>query len=29
VARKYQIHSDIQRQLRWMGPMNEIPEKLG
>lgn len=29
VARKYQMHRDLQRQLRWMGPMTEVPEKLG
>jgi len=29
VTRKYQMHRDIERELRWMGPMTEIPEKLG
>jgi len=29
VARKYQMHSDLERELRWMGPMKEVPEKLG
>ena len=29
VARKYQMHQDLERELRWMGPMKEIPEKLG
>ena len=29
VARKYRIHPDIQRELRWMGPMKDVPEKLG
>ncbi len=29
VARKYQLHQDIERELRWMGPMTEIPERLG
>ncbi len=29
VARKYKLHDDIQRELRWMGPMQEVPEKLG
>ena len=29
VTRKYQMHRDIQRALRWMGPMTEIPEKMG
>lgn len=29
VTRKYRMHDDIERELRWMGPMKEIPEKLG
>jgi uncharacterized protein (DUF362 family) len=29
VARKYQMHRDIERELKWMGPMTEVPEKLG
>jgi uncharacterized protein (DUF362 family) len=29
VARKYRMHDDLERELRWMGPMKEIPEKLG
>ena len=29
VARKYQMHGDLERELRWMGPMKEVPEKLG
>jgi uncharacterized protein (DUF362 family) len=29
VVRKYQLHSDIERQLQWMGPMTELPPKLG
>jgi uncharacterized protein (DUF362 family) len=29
VAKKYRMHDDIERELRWMGPMKEIPEKLG
>ncbi len=29
VTKKYQLHQDIERELRWMGPMTEIPEKLG
>jgi uncharacterized protein (DUF362 family) len=29
VTRKYRLHADIQRELRWMGPMKEVPEKLG
>ena len=23
------MHADIERELRWMGPMKEVPEKLG
>jgi uncharacterized protein (DUF362 family) len=29
VARKYKMSDDIRRELRWMGPMHEVPEKLG
>jgi uncharacterized protein (DUF362 family) len=29
VTKKYRMHPDIQRELRWMGPMTDIPEKLG
>jgi len=29
VTRKYQLHRDIERQLQWMGPMTEVPPKLG
>lgn len=29
VTRKYRMSDDIQRELRWMGPMTEVPEKLG
>ncbi len=29
VARKYRLHQDIERELRWRGPMKEVPEKLG
>jgi uncharacterized protein (DUF362 family) len=29
VARKYQLHPDIERELQWMGPMTEIPPRLG
>jgi uncharacterized protein (DUF362 family) len=29
VIRKYRMHDDIERELRWMGPLKEIPEKLG
>jgi uncharacterized protein (DUF362 family) len=29
VARKYLLHRDIERELQWMGPMTEIPPRLG
>jgi uncharacterized protein (DUF362 family) len=29
VTRKYRMHDDIERELKWLGPMKEIPEKLG
>ena len=29
VARKYQLHGDMERELLWMGPMKEIPPKVG
>jgi len=29
VTRKYRMHDEIERELRWMGPLKEIPEKLG
>jgi uncharacterized protein (DUF362 family) len=29
VAKKYRLHGDIERELKWMGPMKEVPEKLG
>jgi uncharacterized protein (DUF362 family) len=29
VTRKYRMHDDLERELRWMGPMKVIPEKLG
>jgi uncharacterized protein (DUF362 family) len=29
VARKYKMHGDLERELRWMGPLKEIPEKIG
>jgi uncharacterized protein (DUF362 family) len=29
VARKYQLHPDLDRQLQWRGPMNELPPRLG
>ena len=27
--RPYQLHQDIERMLDWMGPMTELPPKLG
>ncbi len=29
VRRKYRLHPDIERELQWMGPMEELPPKLG
>lgn len=29
VQRKYRLHEDIERQLQWMGPMEDLPPKLG
>ena len=29
VTRKYKMHNDLQRELRWQGPLTEVPEKLG
>ena len=29
VRRKYQLHQDIERELQWMGPLLELPAKLG
>jgi uncharacterized protein (DUF362 family) len=29
VAKKYGLHPDIDRELQWMGPMNELPPLLG
>jgi uncharacterized protein (DUF362 family) len=29
VTRKYRMHDDLERELRWMGPMKEVPPKLG
>ena len=29
VTKKYRMHDDIERELRWMGPLKEVPEKLG
>jgi uncharacterized protein (DUF362 family) len=29
VTKKYRMHTDIERELKWMGPMREVPERLG
>lgn len=29
VARKYRLHKDIERELDWMGPLRDLPPKLG
>lgn len=29
VRKEYRLHADIERELRWMGPLEEVPEKLG
>jgi uncharacterized protein (DUF362 family) len=29
VRKEYRLHRDIERELKWLGPMEEIPEKLG
>jgi uncharacterized protein (DUF362 family) len=29
VRRKYLLHQDIERELQWMGPLTELPPKLG
>jgi uncharacterized protein (DUF362 family) len=29
VQRKYRLHQDVDRMLRWMGPMEELPPNLG
>jgi uncharacterized protein (DUF362 family) len=29
VRRKYLLHQDIERELQWMGPLNDVPPKLG
>ena len=29
VTKKYAMHKDLERELRWMGPMTDVPEKLG
>jgi uncharacterized protein (DUF362 family) len=29
VRKQYRLHNDLDRELRWMGPMEDVPEKLG
>ena len=29
VRRKYRLHADIERELEWMGPMEDLPPKVG
>jgi uncharacterized protein (DUF362 family) len=29
VQKKYRLHADIERQLEWMGPIQELPKKIG
>ncbi|MFN7937863.1 MAG: DUF362 domain-containing protein [Bryobacteraceae bacterium] len=29
VAKKYRLHKDVERELEWMGPMKDLPPKLG
>ena len=29
VRRQYRLHNDLDRELRWIGPMDDVPEKLG
>lgn len=29
IAKPYKMHRDIERELKWMGTMDEVPEKLG
>jgi hypothetical protein len=29
VQKKYRLHPDIELQLKWMGPMKEMPPNLG
>ena len=29
VRKQYRLHRDMERELRWMGPIDEVPEKLG
>jgi uncharacterized protein (DUF362 family) len=29
IQKKYQMHKDIERELQWMGPIQDLPPKLG
>jgi hypothetical protein len=29
VRKKYRLHPDIEQELQWMGPMEDLPPKLG
>ena len=29
IQKKYQLHKDIERELQWMGPIQDLPPKLG
>jgi uncharacterized protein (DUF362 family) len=29
VQKKYRLHNDIERELQWMGPLTDLPPKLG
>lgn len=29
VVKKYQLHADIERELEWMGPIQDLPKKIG
>jgi hypothetical protein len=29
VTRRYRMHDDLERELKWMGPLKEVPPKLG
>jgi hypothetical protein len=29
LVKKYRLHKDIERELEWMGPLKEVPPRLG
>ena len=29
VKKEYRMHRDVERELQWIGPLNEVPPKLG